>query len=124
MAHVVSDECLACGACLDTCPVGAISEGDGKMVISDDCIDCGACEDVCPVGAISEAQVILVYIKGRPDRIGTFFFLLYSEKFLLFYHSKKVGVFEQAPAIKTGGIRWKKIRNGKYFSTGMTVMQM
>lgn len=55
MAHVVSDECLACGACLDTCPVGAISEGDGKMVISDDCIDCGACEDVCPVGAISEA---------------------------------------------------------------------
>lgn len=56
MAHVISDECLACGACLDTCPVGAISEGDGKMVISaDDCIDCGACEDACPVGAISEA---------------------------------------------------------------------
>lgn len=56
MAHVISDECLACGACLDTCPVNAISEGDGIMVVSaDDCIDCGACEDACPVGAISEA---------------------------------------------------------------------
>ena len=54
MAHVISDECLACGACLETCPVSAISEGDGKMVISEECIDCGACEGDCPVGAISE----------------------------------------------------------------------
>ena len=53
MAHVITDECLACGACADTCPVGAISLGDnGIYVISDECIDCGACEDGCPVGAI------------------------------------------------------------------------
>lgn len=25
MAHKVTDECVACGACVDTCPVGAIS---------------------------------------------------------------------------------------------------
>ena len=37
------------------CPVGAISEGDGKYVVNaDECIDCGACQDGCPVGAISE----------------------------------------------------------------------
>ena len=56
MAHVITDDCLACGACIETCPVSAISEQDGKVVISaDDCIDCGACEAACPVGAIKEA---------------------------------------------------------------------
>lgn len=53
MAHVISDECISCGACAGTCPVEAISEGDGKYVVADDCIDCGACEDACPVGAIT-----------------------------------------------------------------------
>lgn len=55
MAHVVSDDCLACGACVDTCPVGAITLGDTKAEIdADACIDCGACEADCPVSAISE----------------------------------------------------------------------
>ena len=44
MPYVISDECIACGACASDCPVGAISEGDGKYVIDPDtCIDCGAC---------------------------------------------------------------------------------
>ncbi len=55
MPRVISDECIACGACADTCPVGAIFEGDGKYVVNaDECIDCGACEESCPTGAISE----------------------------------------------------------------------
>lgn len=52
MAHTVTDECVACGACGDTCPVGAIEVADKAVVNPDTCIDCGACEDVCPVGAI------------------------------------------------------------------------
>ena len=36
MAYVISDECIACGACADECPVSAISEGDGKYVIDAD----------------------------------------------------------------------------------------
>ena len=53
MAHFITDECSACGACSETCPVGAISLGDkGIYVINDECVDCGACEDACPVGAI------------------------------------------------------------------------
>ena len=34
MAHVISDECVMCGSCEGECPVGAISEGDGKYEIS------------------------------------------------------------------------------------------
>jgi ferredoxin len=54
MAHVISDECIACGACMATCPVDAISEGDPCYVIDGSvCTDCGACVDSCPVDAIS-----------------------------------------------------------------------
>ena len=48
MAYVISDECVACGACSEECPVSAISEGDGKYVIDADvCVSCGACAGVC-----------------------------------------------------------------------------
>ncbi|MCH5162803.1 MAG: 4Fe-4S binding protein [Clostridiales bacterium] len=54
MAHKISDECISCGACAGSCPVDAISEGDGKYVVNaDTCIDCGACEGECPTGAIT-----------------------------------------------------------------------
>lgn len=55
MAFVISDDCLSCGTCADQCPVGAISEGDGKYVIDESaCLSCGSCAGACPVGAISE----------------------------------------------------------------------
>ena len=52
MAYVIGDDCVACGTCIDECPVGAIAEGDGKYEINaDTCIECGACAGVCPVDA-------------------------------------------------------------------------
>ena len=54
MAYVIDDKCIMCGACVDTCPVDAISSGDPKFTINPEtCVDCGACADVCPVEAIS-----------------------------------------------------------------------
>jgi ferredoxin len=54
MAHVISDDCTACGSCAPVCPVEAISEGESKYVIDPDlCTDCGACVDECLVDAIS-----------------------------------------------------------------------
>ena len=56
MAFVISDDCIACGACEAECPVEAISEGDGKYAINaDECISCGACAGTCPVDAPQEA---------------------------------------------------------------------
>ena len=56
MAYKISDACIECGACAASCPVEAISEGDGKYVIdADKCIDCGSCAGACPVGAPEEA---------------------------------------------------------------------
>ena len=36
MAHVINDNCVMCGTCADVCPIGCISEGDGKYVIDAD----------------------------------------------------------------------------------------
>ena len=56
MAYKISDDCVACGACAEVCPMDAIAEGDGKYEIdADKCISCGACADACPVAAPQEA---------------------------------------------------------------------
>lgn len=52
MAYIITDDCTACGTCLDECPVEAIAEGDIYTIDPDVCTDCGACADVCPVEAI------------------------------------------------------------------------
>jgi ferredoxin len=54
MAAVVKPEiCEGCGACVDTCPSGAIELKDGKAVVDAElCGDCGACVDACPTQAI------------------------------------------------------------------------
>ena len=53
MPHRITDECIACGACKDECPVEAISEGDPIFIINaDECTDCGNCIESCPNDAI------------------------------------------------------------------------
>ena len=53
MAYKISEDCIACGTCIDECPMGAISEGEHYSIDPDICTECGTCESVCPSGAIS-----------------------------------------------------------------------
>lgn len=59
MALIITEECIACDACVDECPNGAISEGDPIYLIDPDhCTECvghydePACVAVCPVDCI------------------------------------------------------------------------
>ena len=55
MAYVISNDCLSCGACEATCPIGAIAMGSDHFEIdAGSCIECGSCAAACPVGAISQ----------------------------------------------------------------------
>jgi len=52
VAYKITEECLACGACIDNCPEEAISEGDIYSIDPEKCTECGTCADACPSGAI------------------------------------------------------------------------
>lgn len=56
MAYVINDDCIACGTCIDECPVDAIAEGDIYVIDPELCTDCGSCAEVCPTEAISPAE--------------------------------------------------------------------
>ena len=47
------DTCIACGACVDVCPVEAITLEEKAVIDAETCTECGACVDECPVDAIS-----------------------------------------------------------------------
>ena len=51
--QVNTDECIGCGACVDSCPMDAITVNDHAEVDEDACIECGACTGSCPVEALS-----------------------------------------------------------------------
>lgn len=54
MAYIISKACTKCGACLPECPTGSIIEGKGQYFIdADTCKDHAACVNVCPVDAIT-----------------------------------------------------------------------
>ena len=48
MAYKITDECIACGACIPECPEDCIEEGDIYVIDPEKCTDCGSCADVCP----------------------------------------------------------------------------
>ncbi len=52
MAYKVNeDTCIACGACVSSCPVQCIKLEDKAEIDKTMCIGCGTCASVCPVNA-------------------------------------------------------------------------
>ena len=50
---VNSDICIGCGACINTCPMNAISLSNNVAKIDETiCRNCRKCVKVCPVKAI------------------------------------------------------------------------
>ena len=47
--------CVACGACMNACPRGAISvyRGCYAFVEASKCVGCGLCVKTCPAGCIA-----------------------------------------------------------------------
>jgi ferredoxin len=54
MAYVITDECVACGTCVEECPAEAIEEGEPYVISEEKCTECGTCVESCPVEAIVE----------------------------------------------------------------------
>lgn len=86
---IVTDFCLGCGTCIETCPVSAMALEDQKSVINyDRCIGCNDCVDACPEAAISldwdkmgifmEKMVEYAYgaVKNKRGKVGYINFLM------------------------------------------------
>ena len=54
-ATVDENRCMGCGACIDTCPAGAVTLNDkGVAVVDEDkCTGCKKCVNACAEEAIS-----------------------------------------------------------------------
>lgn len=65
------DDCTACGACVDACPVPGVLalEGGALRVRLDGCIHCGDCVAACPTGAWEDTGPgYAVFVGGRMGR--------------------------------------------------------
>jgi len=70
MPWINQNKCIGCGACVNICPVGAISIRNGKAIIDQNkCIKCGKCLSICPQDAIrpnSENPKLREHQSGGP----------------------------------------------------------
>lgn len=53
-AHIIKNNCVACGTCVKVCPVGAIKIVSGVYaeVNEDKCVGCSKCAKECPASVI------------------------------------------------------------------------
>lgn len=63
---VVNENCIACGACVNGCPVDCIElEAPSPITIGDECVYCGKCVDTCSFDAINLSEESFQVKDGR-----------------------------------------------------------
>ena len=62
----VTDDCVGCGVCIQTCAFDAIRIIDGKAVHNSQCRGCGRCERFCPEKAVT----ITIKNTGYADEVN------------------------------------------------------
>jgi len=66
--QVIRKKCLACGICLDSCPMNAITIIESKRnyarIDDKQCIRCYCCHELCPEGAIALRQSLMHQVLG------------------------------------------------------------
>ncbi|MEN6413231.1 MAG: electron transfer flavoprotein subunit alpha [Veillonellales bacterium] len=73
--NVKKDTCSGCGACVSTCPFGAIAMDGSQAVITEVCTACGACIDVCPVKAIRREVEDKIVTMDKRDYQGVWVYI-------------------------------------------------
>ena len=51
------ESCIACGACVETCPRNAITLEETAVIDASSCTGCGLCVSDCAQGALTLAEV-------------------------------------------------------------------
>jgi ferredoxin len=68
--EMIKEKCIACGTCVDACPVSAITlDREGKAVVDyGKCVECFCCHELCVYGAVSERPSALKQVLSPVKR--------------------------------------------------------
>ncbi|MBA4369725.1 MAG: epimerase [Desulfobacterium sp.] len=75
MTIEVTDDCVGCGSCIETCGFDAIYIENGKAVHKDICRKCGRCERTCPNHTIKITLHNLNSVEDITERIQQYVYI-------------------------------------------------
>jgi len=68
----VTDKCVGCGTCIETCGFNAIRIENGRAVHSIQCRGCGRCATYCPQQAVNITINNPYYLEDVKNRISSY----------------------------------------------------